>query len=101
MHTSFEQPRHESETSAVSREPVRNFSDRSSEWLAGLQLRIEEAGSEIARIEASFSSPSLKVFLFQKILQDKLNRLYHERRVLEGERDRFLASRTTDKPTLH
>lgn len=85
----------------MSREPVRDFSDHSSEWLASLQLRIEEAGGEIARIEASFASPSLKVFLFQKILQDKLNRLYHERRVLEGERDRFLASRTADKPTLH
>ncbi len=101
MHASFEQPRHESGPSAASREPVRDFSDRSSEWLAGLQLRIEETGSEIARIEASFSSSSLKVFLLQGILRDKLNRLYHERRVLEGERDRFLASRETDKPTLH
>lgn len=101
MHASFEQPRHESGPLAASREPVRDFSDRSSEWLAGLELRIKETGSEIARIEALFSLPSLKVFLFQKILRGKLSRLYHERRVLEGERDRFLASRETEKPTIH
>lgn len=101
MRASFEQPKPETEPSVAPREPLRDFSDHSSEWLASLELRIEETGNEIIRIESSFASPSLKVFLFQKILQERLSRLYHERRVLEGERDRFLALHKTDKPTLH